>query len=115
MTDLRPYRGFSPGELRRRIKHLQTLRDTFSMTNKAGQLTMHTRRYDTNIMGADDRAQGQFDFIKDVAKDIPDFEAVFAIHECVPSRLQRLPDTKLQLTMPLSSPVRRRSLSRTRT
>jgi hypothetical protein len=81
--DLGPYRGFAPSELRRRIKYLQTLRDTFSMTNKDGKLTMHSRKYDTNIKGADERAQGQFDFIKDVAKDIPDFEAVFAIHECV--------------------------------
>lgn len=120
MTDLSPFRGFSPAELLRRVKHLQTLRDTFAMTNKNGKLTLHSRKYDTTIKGADDRAQGQFDFIKDVSKDIPDFEATFAIHECVdpPSPLdpRRRASSRLTLgSLPTLAPARRRSSSRTRT
>ena len=114
LKDLAPYRGFAPRELRRRVKHLQTLRDTFSMTNKDGKLTMHSRKYDTGIKGADERAQGQFDFIKDVAKDIPDFEAVFAIHEYV-SQHRTLPAMHPQPMISPDLPALQLSLSLTRT
>jgi hypothetical protein len=83
--DMEPFRGFSPQELKKRISHLQTLRDTFSITNTKGKLIMHHRKYDSALKGANERAQGQFDFIKDVAHLMPNFEAVFAIHECVSS------------------------------
>jgi hypothetical protein len=64
------------------------MRDTFTLSLRSGKLAMHSETYDTKILGAKARAQGQFDFIKGVAKDIPNFDAVFSIHECAPVSLK---------------------------
>lgn len=74
------------------------MRDTFTISLRSGELAMHSETYDTSILGAQDRAQGQYNFIQDVAKYIPDFDAVFSIHEYVSSRCQ--PRRHLRLMFP---------------
>jgi hypothetical protein len=54
----------------------------FSLTIVNGTLTKHTFTFDpASIYGSADRAQGQFDLIKDVAKWIPDMTAVLSIQD----------------------------------
>lgn len=108
MKDLAPFRGLSGATLVRpfslsahlsyplragltsfpssvtqktRLKYLQSMKDTFSLSVRKGKLVQHSQTYDTSIDGAKERSQGQFDFLKDVAKDMEDFDAVFSIHE----------------------------------
>lgn len=107
----------APNLQRKRLKHLQSMRDTFTLSLRNGELAMHSETFDPSIVGAQARAQGQFDFIKDVVKDIPNFDAVFSIHECVSrSALLRL---ACKADAPLPSLVRvaarRRSSSATTT
>lgn len=101
------------------------MRDTFTISLRKGELVMHSETYDTSIMGAKERAQGQYDFIKHVAKDMHDFDAVFSIHECVcagarsPRRSGRQPDAdaRAHTLVPGRPPstARRRSSSATAT
>lgn len=46
-----------------------------------GKLRMYPNEYGT-LMGPE-RVEGQYNLIKDVAKFIPDFDAVLYVHECV--------------------------------
>lgn len=69
-------------EQRARIAHLQTLDSTFSLSVLSGVLTEDHENFDKEkYYGSQARAQGQFDFIKDVAQWIPDFVAVLSIHD----------------------------------
>ncbi|KAL7415370.1 glycosyl transferase family 90-domain-containing protein [Mrakia frigida] len=82
MKDLGPFRGFSPETLRARIAHLQTLDSTFSLSVLSGVLTEDHDNFDKEkYYGSQARAQGQYDFIKDVAQWIPDFVAVLSVHD----------------------------------
>ncbi|CDZ98128.1 Endoplasmic reticulum protein EP58, contains filamin rod domain and KDEL motif [Phaffia rhodozyma] len=81
MVDLGPFRGFSPSTLRSRVKDLQKVHGTFSLKNVGGVLTIHSINYDRAVAGADARAQGQLDFIKNIAHHIPDFDACFSIED----------------------------------
>lgn len=44
-------------------------------------LSIHSANYDHSIGGADARAQGQFNLIKEVAQYIPDFDACYSIED----------------------------------
>lgn len=67
---------------RARIGYLQTLDSTFSLSVTSGVLKEDHDNFDKKkYFGSQARAQGQFDFIKDVAQWIPDFVAVLSIHD----------------------------------
>lgn len=66
---------------RKRVKLLRGMIDTCTFSVRNGRLHMYPNEY-TSDMGAM-RAEGQYDLIKDVARFIPDFDAVLSIHECV--------------------------------
>ena len=62
--------------------HLQTLDSTFSLSVRSGVLSEDHDNFDKKkYFGSQARAQGQFDFVKDVAQWIPDFVAVLSIHD----------------------------------
>lgn len=102
--DLAPFRSLSPSTLvkisssiklfvilrltscslrqRSRISALQKERSTFTLSNRAGTLSIHSITYDESLIGgAHERAQGQLDLVKDVAGLISDFDAVFNIED----------------------------------
>lgn len=67
---------------RARIALLQTQPGTFTLTNRAGNLSVHSLTYDElAIGGAHERAQGQLDLVRAVAGSIGDFDAVFNVDD----------------------------------
>lgn len=72
----------APQTQRARIGYLQTLDSTFSLSVFSGVLKEDHENFDKEkYYGSQARAQGQYDFIKDVAQWIPDFVAVLSIHD----------------------------------
>ena len=80
--DLAPFHAFSPSFLRGRIARMQETEDTFTLSVQSGHVSTNHITYDSaKIGGSDDRRNGQVDLIKAVAKWIPDFDAVYSIHD----------------------------------
>ncbi|KAL7408836.1 glycosyl transferase family 90-domain-containing protein [Mrakia frigida] len=80
--DLAPFRAFSPSFLRSRISKTQEHEDTFTLSVQSGHVSTNHITYDSEkIGGSDDRRNGQVELIKSVAKWIPDFDAVYSIHD----------------------------------
>lgn len=84
-ADLQPYRGLSPSVLRQRIADLQAPgsgHESFTLAVKNGQISSSHITFDADAIGGSlDRVQGQLDLIRDVAQHLPDFEAVYSIHD----------------------------------
>lgn len=80
--DLAPFHAFSPSFLRSRVARMQEAEDTFTLSVQSGHVSTNHITYDSaKIGGSDDRRNGQVDLIKAVAKWIPDFDAVYSIHD----------------------------------
>lgn len=61
---------------------MQDHEDTFTLSVQSGHVSTNHITYDSEkIGGSDDRRNGQVDLIKAVAKWIPDFDAVYSIHD----------------------------------
>lgn len=84
-VDLAPFRGLAPAVLRRRIAELQAPgqgHESFTLAVHGGQASTSHVTYDgASIGGADDRKAGQLALVADVARWLPDFEAVYSIHD----------------------------------
>jgi hypothetical protein len=85
LQDLAPLRGISPSLLRARIEALQNPtagHETFTVSVNGGQASTSHVTYDASrIGGADDRRDGQLELIREVSEWLPDFEAVYSIHD----------------------------------
>lgn len=84
-ADLQPFRALSPAILRRRITDLQAPgngHETFTLAVKDGRASTSHSTFDADVIGGShDRMQGQLELIRDVAQYLPDFEAVYSIHD----------------------------------
>lgn len=80
--DLAPFRAMSSSLLRSRLARIQTSEDTFTLSVKNGHVDTNHITYDSaKIGGSDDRRNGQVELIRSVARWIPDFDAVYSIHD----------------------------------
>lgn len=72
----------SPSLLRSRVVRMQNSEDVFTLSVKNGHIDTNHVTYDSvAIGGSDERREGQIELIRNVAKWIPDFDAVYSIHD----------------------------------
>ncbi|CED83568.1 Endoplasmic reticulum protein EP58, contains filamin rod domain and KDEL motif [Phaffia rhodozyma] len=80
--DLAPFRALRPSVIQERLARIQSLPDMFTISVRNGQVNSSHVTYDARaIAGSDDRRLGQIELIERVAQFIPDFTAVYSIHD----------------------------------
>lgn len=81
--DLRPFRAISPRDLQTRLESTAKLPDTYTIRVKSGSIRTSVTfgNEEEEIVGARMRVEGQVELLKDIAKDLPDFTAVYTVHD----------------------------------
>ncbi|KAI9639228.1 uncharacterized protein MKK02DRAFT_29333 [Dioszegia hungarica] len=80
-ADIHSFHPHRPAVISTKQARAAALPDTYVIRNTAGQLSV-TKNYDAQRHpGGDQRVAAQLDMVKDVAGDIPDFEAVWSVHD----------------------------------
>lgn len=80
--DLAPFRALHPSLIKSRLRRMQAEPDKFTISVENGRALSSHVTYDGGaILGSDDRRLGQVGLIEKVARWIPNFEAVYSIHD----------------------------------
>jgi len=79
--DLRPFKAISPSDLARRNEKAAQLPDTYTLEVKEGSLKFKPNFDVGKLQGGKARMEGQVALLKPIAKHVPDFKAVYSVHD----------------------------------